>query len=69
MVPAWAVNTLPEDTWRNKIVIIGSTGTVFGDQLETAIRPESDLSVLLSAISGLRSGTWFQARLIPFHWR
>ena len=60
VVPAWAVNTLPEDTWRNKIVIIGSTAPSLGDQLETPFGQQSGSEVLLSAISGLRSGRGFR---------
>ena len=60
VIPAWAVNTLPEDTWRNKIVIIGSTAPSLGDQLETPFGQQSGSEVLLSAISGLRSGRGFR---------
>ena len=60
VVPAWAVNTLPEDTWRNKIGIIGSTAPSLGDQLETPFGQQSGSEVLLSAISGLRSGRGFR---------
>ena len=60
VIPAWAVSTLPEDTWRNKIVIIGSTAPSLGDQLETPFGQQSGSEVLLSAVSGLRSGRGFR---------
>ena len=61
VIPAWAVSTLPEDTWRNKIVIIGSTARSLGDQLETPFGQQSGSEVLLSAVSGLRSGRGFRS--------
>ena len=61
VIPAWAVGTLPEDTWRNKIVIIGSTAPSLGDQLETPFGQQSGSEVLLSAVSGLRSGRGFRS--------
>ena len=61
VIPAWAVSSLPEDTWRDKIVIIGSTAPSLGDQLETPFGQQSGSEVLLSAISGLRSGRGFRS--------
>lgn len=61
MIPAWAVGTLPEETWRDKIVIIGSTAPSLGDQLETPFGQQSGSEVLLSAVSGLRSGRGFRS--------
>ena len=61
MIPAWAVSSLPEDTWRDKIVIVGSTAPSLGDQLETPFGQQSGSEVLLSAISGLRSGRGFRS--------
>ncbi len=61
VIPAWAVGTLPEETWRDKIVIIGSTAPSLGDQLETPFGQQSGSEVLLSAVSGLRSGRGFRS--------
>ncbi len=61
VIPAWAVGTLPEEAWRNKIVIIGSTAPSLGDQLETPFGQQSGSEVLLSAVSGLRSGRGFRS--------
>ena len=56
IIPAWAVGTLSEATWRDKIVILGSTAPSLGDQLETPFGQQSGSEVLLSAISGLQHG-------------
>ncbi len=61
VIPAWAVGTLPEEAWRNKIVIIGSTAPSLGDRLETPFGQQSGSEVLLSAVSGLRSGRGFRS--------
>jgi len=61
VIPAWAVGTLPENTWRDKVVIIGSTAPSLGDQLETPFGQQSGSEVLLSAVSGLRSGRGFRS--------
>ena len=61
MIPAWAIGTLPEATWRNKIVIVGSTAPSLGDQLETPFGQQSGSEVLLSAIAGLQSGRGFRS--------
>ncbi len=61
VIPAWAVGTLPEETWRDKIVIIGSTAPSLGDQLEKPFGQQSGSEVLLSAVSGLRSGRGFRS--------
>ncbi len=61
VIPAWAVGTLPQDTWRNKVVIIGSTAPSLGDQLETPFGQQSGSEVLLSAIAGFQSGRGFRS--------
>ena len=61
VIPAWAVSTLPEATWRNKIVIIGSTAPSLGDQLETPFGQQSGSEVLLSAIAGVQIGRGFRS--------
>ena len=61
VIPAWAIGTLPEATWRNKIVIVGSTAPSLGDQLETPFGQQSGSEVLLSAIAGLQSGRGFRS--------
>ena len=61
VMPAWAVSTLPEATWRNKVVIIGSTAPSLGDQLETPFGQQSGSEVLLSAIAGLQIGRGFRS--------
>ena len=60
VIPAWAVGSLPEETWKDKIVIIGSTAPSLGDQLETPFGQQSGSEVLLSAVSGLLSGRGFR---------
>ena len=61
IIPAWAVGTLSEATWRVKIVILGSTAPSLGDQLETPFGQQSGSEVLLSAISGLQHGRGFRS--------
>jgi adenylate cyclase len=61
IIPAWAVGTLSEATWRDKIVILGSTAPSLGDQLETPFGQQSGSEVLLSAISGLQHGRGFRS--------
>ena len=61
LIPAWAVGTLPEGTWREKIVIFGATAPSLGDQLETPFGQQSGSEVLLSAVSGLRTGRGFRS--------
>ena len=60
VIPAWAVGTLPQATWRDKVVIIGSTAPSLGDQLETPFGQQSGSEVLLSAIAGLQGGRGFR---------
>lgn len=60
VIPVWAAGSLPEETWKGKIVIIGSTAPSLGDQLETPFGQQSGSEVLLSAISGLLSGRGFR---------
>ena len=61
VIPAWAAGTLPEATWRDKVVIIGSTAPSLGDQLETPFGQQSGSEVLLSAIAGFQSGRGFRS--------
>ena len=60
VIPAWAVGSQPEDTWRDKVVVIGSTAPSLGDQLETPFGQQSGSEVLLSAIAGLQNGGGFR---------
>ena len=81
VIPAWAVGTLPDSTWRNKTVIVGSTAPSLGDQLETPFGQQSGSEVLLSAIAGLQIGRGFRSPdatplvaliavwLLVCHWR
>ena len=61
VIPAWAVGTLSQATWRDKVVIIGSTAPSLGDQLETPFGQQSGSEVLLSAIAGFQSGRGFRS--------
>ena len=61
IIPAWAVGTLAEATWRDKVVIFGSTAPSLGDQLETPFGQQSGSEVLLSAVAGLQSGRGFRS--------
>ena len=61
VIPAWSVATLPDATWRDKIVIFGSTAPSLGDQLETPFGQQSGSEVLFSAIAGLSSGRGFRS--------
>ncbi|QNJ04556.1 adenylate cyclase [Synechococcus sp. PROS-U-1] len=61
VIPAWAVGTLSDDSWRDKTVIFGSTAPSLGDQLETPFGQQSGSEVLLSAIAGLQSGRGFRS--------
>ena len=61
VIPAWAVGTLPEGAWKEKIVIFCATAPSLGDQLETPFGQQSGSEVLLSAVSGLRTGRGFKS--------
>ena len=68
VIPAWAVGTLPQDTWRNKVVIIGSTAPSLGDQLETPFGQQSGSEVLLSAMQASRADEAFARLMSPMWW-
>lgn len=60
VIPAWAVGSQAENTWRDKVVVIGSTAPSLGDQLETPFGQQSGSEVLLSAIAGLQNDRGFR---------
>lgn len=51
LIPAWTVDALSSEAWKDKIVIIGSTAPSLGDQLETPFGQQSGSEVLFSAIA------------------
>ena len=55
VIPAWAVGSQAENTWRDKVVVIGSTAPSLGDQLETPFGQQSGSEVLLSPLPDCRT--------------
>ena len=60
IIPAWMVDTLPEDIWIGQRVIIGATAPSLGDQLETPFGQVSGSEVLYAAVAGELDGRGFR---------
>ena len=52
VIPAWMVESMPEDSWIGQQVIIGATAPSLGDQLETPFGQVSGSEVLYAALAG-----------------
>jgi len=60
VIPAWMVESMPEDSWIGQQVIIGATAPSLGDQLETPFGQVSGSEVLYAALAGELEGRGFR---------
>lgn len=60
IIPAWMVETMPADTWKDQTVIFGITAPSLGDQLETPHGQLSGSEVIYAAVAGELGGLGFQ---------
>ena len=60
IIPAWMVDSMPEESWIGQQVIIGATAPSLGDQLETPFGQVSGSEVLYAALAGELDGRGFR---------
>lgn len=60
IIPAWMVDSMPEESWSGQQVIIGATAPSLGDQLETPFGQVSGSEVLYAALAGELDGRGFR---------